>query len=100
MEQVNFTHSNGRLVSLRPTHALQVIAEMQDGLTSQEDGFQCDPDQLKKTVHAVRDRYRCRTVRKELRRVALLAEEGEECDVVHIDCKDPETMRQMHQADN
>ena len=100
MEQVNFTHSNGRLVSLRPTHALQVIAEMQDGLTSQEDGFQCDPDRLKKAVHAVRDRYRCRTVRKELRRVALLAEEEDGYGIVHIDCKDQEVMEQMYRPGN
>lgn len=66
MERVTFTSDRGTSEALRPTHALMIAGETA--------GRPMTGALLAAACEAVRTRYRCRTVRKELRRVRLLAE--------------------------
>lgn len=60
---------------LRPTHAVKVLEALERGVAfGSELGFAVPARQLGNAVRKVREGYRCRDVRKELRRVALLCD--------------------------
>lgn len=92
MELVSFVSPSGT-EELRPTHALLVAREMA-----------CAPDaagtlpsgELAEAAMRVRERYRCRTVRKELRRVHLMADEAARAGHrVAVHCVDREVVAGM-----
>lgn len=89
MERIVFEADNGDSETLRPTHALQVAVELgQREVTGRNLAAACD---------AVRDRYRCRTVRKELRRVRLLGE-AVPTDIVKVSCADDNEISAFEEA--
>jgi len=91
MDLVNFRRG-GRVDSLRPTHALQVARCLGDALEVDGTGFKVDARHLARAVDEVRGRYRCRTVRKELRRLGLLGLETPEGASIAVDGADEATM--------
>lgn len=99
MELVHFTNRDGRTESLRPTHALQVAALLGKDLETRGDGFTARSGTLAEAARQVRDRYRCRTVRKELRRLGLLGVDGvADHSAIEVDCADAEVRQQMEHA--
>ena len=72
MERVKYISATGS-EQLRPTHAILVAENMKSSIEAEET---VEPAALAQACNAVRDTYRCRTVRKELRRVILLAQEA------------------------
>lgn len=72
MERVKYISATGS-EQLRPTHAILVAENMKSSIEAEET---VEPAALAQACNAVRDTYKCRTVRKELRRVILLAQEA------------------------
>lgn len=91
MDLVNFRRGD-RVESLRPTHALQVAQCLGDALLVDGVGFRVDAGRLVQAVDEVRGRYRCRTVRKELRRLGLLGLEAPEGASIAVDSADETAM--------
>ncbi len=92
MDLVTFGSPSGT-EALRPTHALLVAREMA-----------CAPDadgtlpsrELADAALRVRERYRCRTVRKELRRIHLAADQAaRDGHRVQVACADAEVRAGM-----
>lgn len=89
MDRINFTTPGGEAEALRPTHALQVAAEIgSNDITGSTLAAACE---------TVRSRYRCRTVRTELRRVRLIAETSAN-DPINISCNDAEALSAFEEA--
>jgi hypothetical protein len=71
MVKYRFSNANGCEI-LRETHGDKVMAEL--GYT---EGSKISGSALKEACLSIRDRYKCRDVRKELRRVAMLCDNHE-----------------------
>ena len=99
MELVSYRHRSGATETLRPTHAVKVAAVLGAALVPDGDGFRARSGALADSAQRVRDNYRCRTVRKELRRLGLLGVDGVAGGGdIEIRCDDPEVRRQMAEA--
>jgi hypothetical protein len=99
MELVHYHHGSGTTETLRPTHAIKVAALLGPALIADGESFTIRAGTLADSARRVRDEYRCRTVRKELRRIGLLGVEGvADGRDIEIRCGDPEVMRQMAEA--
>lgn len=99
MELVHFRHRDGKVESLRPTHAILIAGRLGSALVPDEGGYSVRAGNLAEAARQVREGYRCRTVRKELRRIGLLGVEGvADNSAIAIDCADDDTIRQMAQA--
>lgn len=89
MERLIFTGPDGTSEALRPTHALQVAAEIgARDITGPVLAAACE---------AVRTRYRCRTVRTELRRTRLLAEAAGDGPITTT-CRDAAALTAFEEA--
>lgn len=99
MEMIYYRHQAGAVEALRPTHAIRLAAGLGKALTKTDDGFTARSADLAEAARRLRDEYRCRTVRKELRRIGLLGVEGvaDRSDIA-ISCSDDEVVRQMEEA--
>lgn len=84
---------------LRPTHIRMVMAEMSGTPSGSELGFSVGAVELSAACYAVRDRYRCRDVRKELARVirlcACIRNDKANSPWVRISCEDTRLMREL-----
>lgn len=98
MELVHFRHADGKVETLRPTHALLVAERLGARIETDEDGSHVHAGSLAEATRQVRDGYRCRTVRKELRRVGLLGVEGvADRARIQITCADTEVLAAMRE---
>lgn len=88
MDRIEFT-ADGATEALRPTHALQVAAEI--------GAREITGPVLAAACEAVRGRYRCRTVRTELRRTRLLAETVGD-GPIGIGCRDASALLAFEEA--
>lgn len=77
MTKVTFsrTGSDGS-AALRETHARLVAVRLRDAGIEPDANTDISAEALAKACSAVRDGYRCRDVRKELRRVMVLCDEA------------------------
>lgn len=98
MEKVVFTHPNGEMSELRPVHAIRVAMKL-PGLERQGDTIITNSISLREAAIAVRNEYKCRDVRKELRRIAILGTEDESRDI-SIRCDEPAMLDEMIKASN
>lgn len=98
MEKVVFTHPNGEIAELRPVHAIRVAMKLHD-LERQEDAIIANMASVREAANAVRNEYRCRDVRKELRRIAILGIEDEDGNV-SIKSAEPAMLDEMIKASN
>lgn len=99
MELVHFTHRDGKVESLRPTHALLVAEKLGTEVKENEGTLTARAGTLAEAARIVRDGYRCRTVRKELRRVGLIGVEGvADNSPITISCADADVLKQMMEA--
>lgn len=99
MDMVYYRHQQGAVEALRPTHAIRLAADMGKALVRTGTGFSARSGDVAESARKVRDDYRCRTVRKELRRIGLLGVEGvsDRTDIT-IDCVDEDVVRRMEEA--
>lgn len=95
MDRIAFTTTTGAR-HLRPTHARLVAARLGSALQQEECGLSADAADVARAALQVRDAYRCRTVRTELRNLALLAEAG--TGFIMVSCADPAEIDAMRKA--
>lgn len=95
MEKVRFRSPDGSVEKLmRPTHAIKVAAVMGPAFSDR-----VDPGVLHQACDAVRDSYRCRDVRKEIRQVTQMAIGAEAVGApIEITCRDTGVLDQMRAA--
>lgn len=82
MELIEFTCGD-RTERLRPTHAIKLAAELKGAIPG-EGAIRVPSEMLADAARRVRDQYRCRTVRTELRRLSLMADDAS-ADGIPID---------------
>lgn len=98
MEKIAFSHPNGETRELRPVHAIRVAMKL-PSLKRQGNEIIANLASVQEAANAVRSEYKCRDVRKELRRIAILGNEGNGGNII-IKCNDTVMLDEMIKASN